>query len=89
MENELPLNYLERQVEGLIKDHFNMPQFYTIQNLQNDIKENFNVIKKYEEIKIIELIKKVIEDEHYEKTYANCTSLSYKAESYYNKYFNQ
>lgn len=59
MNNELPLDYLHRQVECYINDYFNMPQFSSKKILQDIIKEQFDIIKLHEEFLIVTLCKKV------------------------------
>lgn len=81
MNNELPLDYLHRQVEGLIYEHNFMPKFLDYNTLQKLVKEEFERIKKYEEFFIIQFASKIASK--YGKTNVNIDSI----EKFYHENF--
>jgi hypothetical protein len=83
------IDYLERQIEGLIYEHSKMPKFMTYKDLQNVIKDEFKLAKIYHKYQMVEMLKYVMHYENKDGSIRTTEDYDAFAEAIFDKFYNQ
>ena len=88
MNSKSVIEYLERHINGHLHDHQYMPQFISYEQMKKNINDEFTISKIYNEFKMIELIKYILNSINKENIIEKNNYQSF-AEKIYDEFYNQ